>query len=79
MSLAASRINWDFGLVVGAIFVKEGARQVRIDHRLLVDPARLADGPSRPPDRQPTPAERLENSPVLMWQMGAPGLIWLAL
>ena len=36
VSLAASWINWGFGLVVGAIFAKEIARQVRVDYRLLV-------------------------------------------
>lgn len=36
VSLAASWINWGFGLVVGAIFAKELARQVRVDYRLLV-------------------------------------------
>ncbi|MDO5605581.1 MAG: short-chain fatty acid transporter [Paracoccus sp. (in: a-proteobacteria)] len=36
ISLAASWINWGFGLVVGAIFAKELARQIRVDYRLLV-------------------------------------------
>ncbi|MDO5641442.1 MAG: short-chain fatty acid transporter [Paracoccus sp. (in: a-proteobacteria)] len=36
VSLAASWINWGFGLVVGAIFAKELARQIRVDYRLLV-------------------------------------------
>ncbi|MGR3719316.1 MAG: TIGR00366 family protein, partial [Paracoccus sp. (in: a-proteobacteria)] len=36
VSLAASWLNWGFGLVVGAIFAKELARQVRVDYRLLV-------------------------------------------
>lgn len=36
VSLAASWINWGFGLVVGALFAKEIARQVRVDYRLLV-------------------------------------------
>lgn len=36
VSLAASWINWGFGLVVGALFAKELARQVRVDYRLLV-------------------------------------------
>ncbi|AKX44278.1 short-chain fatty acid transporter [Thiopseudomonas alkaliphila] len=36
ISLAASWINWGFGLVVGAIFAKELARQVKVDYRLLV-------------------------------------------
>lgn len=36
VSLVASWINWGFGLVVGALFAKELARQVRIDYRLLV-------------------------------------------
>ncbi len=36
VSMAASWINWGFGLVVGAIFAKELARQIRVDYRLLV-------------------------------------------
>ncbi|MDO5102415.1 MAG: short-chain fatty acid transporter [Lautropia sp.] len=36
VSLVANWINWGFGLVVGAIFAKEMARQVRADYRLLV-------------------------------------------
>jgi short-chain fatty acids transporter len=36
VSLAASWINWGFGLVVGALFAKELARVVRVDYRLLV-------------------------------------------
>ena len=36
VSLVASWINWGFGLVVGALFAKELARQIRVDYRLLV-------------------------------------------
>lgn len=36
VSLTASWINWGFGLVVGAIFARELARQVKVDYRLLV-------------------------------------------
>ncbi|MGO2132447.1 MAG: short-chain fatty acid transporter [Halomonas sp.] len=36
VSLLASWINWGFGLVVGALFAKELARQIRVDYRLLV-------------------------------------------
>jgi len=36
VSLAASWINWGFGLVVGALFAREMARQVLVDYRLLV-------------------------------------------
>ena len=36
VALAASWINWGFGLVIGALFAKELARQVRVDYRLLV-------------------------------------------
>ncbi|MBZ9567264.1 short-chain fatty acid transporter [Modicisalibacter tunisiensis] len=36
VSLAASWINWGFGLVVGALFAKELARQIRVDYRLLI-------------------------------------------
>lgn len=36
VSLIASWINWGFGLVVGALFAKELARQVRVDYKLLV-------------------------------------------
>lgn len=153
VSLAASWLNWGFGLVVGAIFAKEVARVVKVDYRLLVasaysgfviwhgglsgsipltiatpghfseaqigvistgqtifapwnlaivvalmvfiplvnrlmipleheqvliDPAKLADEAAAPPlDPDPTPAERLENSRILMWLIGIPGLIWL--
>ncbi|MFP3343267.1 TIGR00366 family protein [Vreelandella aquamarina] len=36
VSLAASWINWGFGLVVGALFAKELARVIKVDYRLLV-------------------------------------------
>ncbi|QDH69212.1 short-chain fatty acid transporter [Marilutibacter alkalisoli] len=36
VSLTASWINWGFGLVVGALFARELAAQVRVDYRLLV-------------------------------------------
>ncbi len=36
VSLAASWINWGFGLVVGALFAKELAKLVKVDYRLLV-------------------------------------------
>lgn len=36
VSLAASWLNWGFGLVVGALFARELARSVRVDYRLLV-------------------------------------------
>lgn len=36
VSLAASWINWGFGLVVGALFAKALARQILVDYRLLV-------------------------------------------
>ncbi|MCE9686463.1 TIGR00366 family protein [Shewanella sp. AS16] len=36
VSLAASWLNWGFGLVVGALFAKALARSVRVDYRLLV-------------------------------------------
>ncbi|MFB2531840.1 short-chain fatty acid transporter [Paracoccus sp. p4-l81] len=36
VSLVASWINWGFGLVVGALFAKALARQVKVDYRLLV-------------------------------------------
>jgi short-chain fatty acids transporter len=36
VSLAASWINWGFGLVVGALFAKEVARLIRVDYRLLI-------------------------------------------
>ena len=35
-SLAASWLNWGFGLVVGALFAKEIARQIKVDYRLLI-------------------------------------------
>lgn len=154
VSLAASWINWGFGLVVGAIFARELARQIRVDYRLLVaaaysgfvvwhgglagsipltiatpghftesqigviptsqtifsgwnllivaalfvavplvnramlprkedevlvDPALLKETVPAPASRAPTPAERLETSPVLMYLIGIPGLLWLVL
>ncbi len=36
VSLAASWLNWGFGLVVGALFAKEVARQIEADYRLLI-------------------------------------------
>ncbi len=36
VSLAASWLNWGFGLVVGALFAKALARRVKVDYRLLV-------------------------------------------
>ncbi len=36
VALAASFLNWGFGLVVGAIFAREVARSVRVDYRLLI-------------------------------------------
>ncbi|MBU3022570.1 short-chain fatty acid transporter [Aestuariibacter sp. A3R04] len=36
VSLAASWLNWGFGLVVGALFAKALARHVEVDYRLLV-------------------------------------------
>lgn len=153
VSLAASWLNWGFGLVVGAIFAKELARQIKVDYRLLVaaaysgfviwhgglsgsipltiatpghftedqigvvstalttfspwnltiivllfiavplvnrammpleseqvliDPAKLGnDAAPAPLPANATPAERLENSPILMWAIGIPGVIWL--
>ena len=36
ISLLASWLNWGFGLVVGALFAKALARQIKVDYRLLV-------------------------------------------
>lgn len=36
VSLAASWINWGFGLVVGALFARQLAQVIRVDYRLLV-------------------------------------------
>ncbi|MFV0244088.1 MAG: short-chain fatty acid transporter [Qingshengfaniella sp.] len=36
VSLAASWLNWGFGLIVGALFAKELARKVEVDYRLLI-------------------------------------------
>jgi len=36
VSLAASWINWGFGLVVGALIAKAVARRVEVDYRLLI-------------------------------------------
>lgn len=154
VSLAASWINWGFGLVVGAIFARELARQIRVDYRLLVaaaysgfvvwhgglagsipltiatpghftqdqigviptsqtifsawnlmivaalfvavplvnramlpspdeeiliNPDLLRETAPAPATQAPTPAERLETSPVLMYLIGVPGLAWLLL
>ncbi|MFC3283305.1 short-chain fatty acid transporter [Litchfieldella rifensis] len=151
VSLAASWINWGFGLVIGALFAKELARQIRVDYRLLiasaysgfivwhggmagsipltiatdghftvdqigvigtgstifsffnlaivaclfvavplvnrlmlpdeaesvyVDPKVLDDTPA-PASGISRPAERLENSHVLAWLVGIPGLVFL--
>ncbi|GGX99423.1 short-chain fatty acids transporter [Litchfieldella qijiaojingensis] len=151
VSLVASWINWGFGLVVGALFAKELARQIRVDYRLLiasaysgfivwhgglagsipltiatdghftvdrigvigtgstifsffnlaivaclfivvplvnrlmlpdeqesvhVDPALLDDAP-KPFGHTSRPAEYLENSYILAWLVGIPGLLFL--
>jgi short-chain fatty acids transporter len=60
VSLAASWINWGFGLVVGALFAK----------MLESETESRDDTPNRP-------AEYLENSRVLMWLVGAPGVLYL--
>lgn len=36
VSLTATWLNWGFGLVVGALFARAVARQVRVDYRLLI-------------------------------------------
>ena len=36
VSLLASWLNWGFGLVVGALFAKALARQIKVDYRILV-------------------------------------------
>ncbi|MGY4878473.1 short-chain fatty acid transporter [Vreelandella aquamarina] len=152
VSLAASWINWGFGLVVGALFAKELAKLVRVDYRLLVasaysgfvvwhgglagsvpltiateghfsvdqigvigtgstifaffnlaivvcmfiviplvnrmmlpdekdsvyvDPKLLGDDTDEQRVRLTRPAERLENSAVLAWLVGIPGLLFL--
>ncbi|TKW67859.1 MAG: short-chain fatty acid transporter [Paracoccus denitrificans] len=155
VSLAASWLNWGFGLVVGAIFARELARHVKVDYRLLVasaysgfviwhggisgsipltvatpghftedqigiiptsdtifawwnllivavvvvvlpianrmmmpthddtvlvDPSVLGDDAELPPlPADATPAQRLENSRILMYLIGIPGIIWLVL
>lgn len=154
VSLAASWLNWGFGLVVGAILARELARQVRVDYRLLVAaaysgfviwhggisgsipltistpghftedqigiiptsqtifawwnlaicaalfiavplanrmmmprddeafivaPEVLRDAEIPPMPEHPTPAQRLENSRILMWLVGVPGVIWLGM
>ena len=43
---------------------------------VLVDPARLNDAPVEHPPAE-TPAERLERSPILLWAIAIPGIIWL--
>ncbi|MFD1795395.1 short-chain fatty acid transporter [Paracoccus aurantiacus] len=155
VSLAASWLNWGFGLVVGAIFARELARHVKVDYRLLVasaysgfviwhggisgsipltvateghftadqigviptsetifawwnllivgvlvvvlpianrmmmprpeetvlvDPRVLGNDEDQPRLRSDaTPAERLENSRILIYLVGIPGIIWLIL
>ena len=50
------------------------------DHEMvIVDPAKLRDAPEEALPASPTPAQRLENSRILMWVVGIPGLIWLGL
>jgi short-chain fatty acids transporter len=152
VSLIASWINWGFGLVVGALFAKALARQIRVDYRLLIaaaysgfivwhgglagsvplviateghftqdligvvgtgqtifsgfnliivavlfvvvplvnramlpseadsiyaDPAALEDVKDTPSTGPMRPAEYLENSRILMWLVGIPGLLYL--
>ncbi|KGJ22979.1 short-chain fatty acid transporter [Paracoccus sanguinis] len=49
----------------------------RPDETVLVDPAKLTEeDPHAEPAR--TPAEALERSPILLWAVAVPGLIWLA-
>ncbi|MCM2129440.1 short-chain fatty acid transporter [Larsenimonas rhizosphaerae] len=36
VSLMASWINWGFGLVIGALFARALAREIRVDYRLLI-------------------------------------------
>lgn len=48
------------------------------DETVLVDPKKLEDDINLPPlGPDATPAERMENSRILMWLVGIPGLIWL--
>ena len=152
VSLAASWINWGFGLVIGALFAKALARRVRVDYRLLiasaysgfvvwhgglagsipltiatpghfseaqigiiptsqtifslynllivgilfvvmplinrwmlpdeqesvyVEPSQLAEPDSARPTDNTRPADRLENSTLLSWLVGIPGLVYL--
>ncbi|MCE3028503.1 short-chain fatty acid transporter [Salinicola sp. DM10] len=152
VSLAASWINWGFGLVIGALFAKALARRIRVDYRLLiasaysgfvvwhgglagsipltiatpghfseaqigiiptsqtifslynllivgilfvvmplinrwmlpdaqesvyVEPSQLAEPDSARPTDNTRPADRLENSTLLSWLVGIPGLVYL--
>lgn len=152
VSLIASWINWGFGLVVGALFAKALARQIRVDYRLLIaaaysgfivwhgglagsvplviateghftqnligvigtgqtifsgfnliivavlfvvvplvnramlppdsesvyaDPSVLGEVKDATPTGPMRPAEYLENSRILMWLVGIPGLLYL--
>ncbi|WIX33396.1 short-chain fatty acid transporter [Salinicola sp. JS01] len=152
VSLAASWINWGFGLVIGALFAKALARRIRVDYRLLiasaysgfvvwhgglagsipltiatpghfseaqigiiptsqtifslynllivgilfvvmplinrwmlpdeqesvyVEPSQLAEPDSARPTDTTRPADRLENSTLLSWLVGIPGLAYL--
>ena len=50
----------------------------RPDEVVLVDPAKLGSNTDPAPlPANATPAERLENSRILMWAIGIPGVIWL--
>lgn len=51
----------------------------RPEEEVLVDPALLIEPAPAPPSARPTPAEWLETSPLLMYLIGIPGLVWLAL
>ncbi|WP_022705849.1 short-chain fatty acid transporter [Paracoccus zeaxanthinifaciens] len=72
---------WNLGLVA-ALFVimplVNRAMLPRREEEVLVDPAILHDDRLER-RRAATPAERLENSPLLMYLIGLPGLAWLAM
>ena len=57
--------------IVNRLMMPTEAETVVIDRRLLHED----EAPARRTAQ--TPAERLENSPVLLWLIGVPGLIWL--
>ncbi|RCW88578.1 short-chain fatty acid transporter [Paracoccus lutimaris] len=73
---------WNLAICAGLFIAIPIANRMMLpeDHEMvIVDPAKLRDAPDEPMPEHPTPAQRLENSRILMWAVGIPGLIWLVL